>query len=121
MASILVLDDVMDAAILVQRILEKKGHVVHVFSDEDQSLVFVRENRVDLAIVDMKLRKMEGIEVMAEIKKLRPEIQVILMTGFPTRESAAKAMKLGAFAYCIKPVDKEDLEKTVARALADTR
>lgn len=119
MASILVLDDVMDAAVLVQRILEKKGHEVHVFSDEDQSLVFVRENRVDLAIIDMKLRKMEGIEVMSEMKKLRPEIRVILMTGFPTRESAAEAMKLGAFAYSIKPVDKEELEKTVARALAD--
>ncbi len=118
MSSILVLDDVEDAAILVGRILKKKGHTVHLFSDEDEALSFAKNNELDLAILDMTLRKMDGVEVLAELKRIQPAIKTIMLTGYPTAESARRCRKEGAGAYCIKPVDKHELEATVAEVLA---
>lgn len=117
MAKILVVDDVLDAGILIQRILEKKGHEVQVFTDEDQALSHAKDNRFDLVILDMKLRKMEGTEVLLELKKTQPEIQSIFLTGYPTMDTARRARELGATAYCVKPVDKEEIEAKVAEAL----
>lgn len=120
MAEILVLDDVEDAAVLIKKILEKKGHQVMVFTDEDLALRHVREgNPVDLAILDLKLRKMEGTEVLAELKKYLPAIRAIIMTGYPTVETASQALNLGAAAYCVKPIDKTELEDKVAEVLTE--
>lgn len=118
MAQILVLDDVIDAAIMVQKILERKGHEVHVFSDEDEALRFIDKHPVELAILDVKLRKMDGIDVLVEIKKRRPSTGVIILTGFPTIGSAEQALKMGAAAYCAKPIDKGELERKVNEALS---
>jgi DNA-binding response OmpR family regulator len=117
-ARIMVVDDVREAAVVVQRILIKKGHEVTVFTDEDEALRHAAAEVVDLAIIDAKLRKTEGFEVMAELKKLRPAAQAILLTGFPTAEGECRALALGAAAYCSKPIDKEELEGRVAAALA---
>ena len=69
MAEILTLDDVLDATILVGKILKKKGHVVHTFTEEDEAIAFARHHPIDLAILDIKLKKMSGIEVLAILKK----------------------------------------------------
>ena len=119
MAQILVVDDVLDAGILIQRILEKKGHEVHVFTDEDKALSYAEDNQLDLAILDLKLRKMEGTEVLIELKKLQPTIKAVFLTGYPTMDTARRARELGAAAYCIKPVDKKELETKVAEALKE--
>ncbi|MFZ5775422.1 MAG: response regulator [Thermodesulfobacteriota bacterium] len=118
MALILVLDDVADAGAMVRKILQRKGHEVRVFSDEDEALRFAAANAIDLAILDMKLRKMEGTEVLAELRKLHPELPVIMLTGFPTKTAASQAMALGALAYCAKPIDKGDLERIVEGAIS---
>ena len=117
MARILVLDDVLDAGILIQRILQKKGHVVHVFRDEDEALRFTEKNPVDLAILDMNLRKMNGLDVLAEMQKSLPRLSAIMLTGLPDVDMARQAFALGAVAYCAKPIDKDRLEERVAEAL----
>ena len=119
MARILVLDDVLDAGILIQRILQKKGHVVHVFRDEDEALRFTEKNPVDLAILDMNLRKMDGLDVLAEMQKSLPRLSAIMLTGLPDVDMARQAFALGAVAYCAKPIDKERLEERVAQALLE--
>lgn len=117
MSNILVLDDVEDAAVLVSRILEKKGHTVHLFVDEDEALSYAKTRDFDLAILDMKLRKMDGIEVLAELKRIQPDIKAIMLTGYPTAQAALRSEKQGASAYCVKPIDKRELEQTVAKVL----
>ena len=117
MARILVLDDVLDAGILIQRILERKGHVVEVFHDEDEALRFTEKNPVDLAILDMNLRKMDGLSVLGEMRKALPRLQAIMLTGLPDVDLAKQAFAQGAVAYCAKPIDKERLEERVAEAL----
>jgi len=118
MAHILVLDDVVDAGILLKRILERKGHKVSVFSEEEEALSFVSGSDVELAILDIKLKKMTGVEVLEEMKKLLPELKVIMLTGYPTLETARESLKHGANEYCVKPIDKEELESKVEDVLA---
>ena len=117
MAKVLVLDDVFDAVNLIKRILEMAGHEVTGFTEEEEALKFVKDNQVDLAILDIKLKKMTGVEVLAEIKKSAPSVRAIMLTGYPTVETAQASLKLGANEYCVKPIDNEELERKVARVL----
>ena len=117
MANILVLDDVLDAGNLIKRILQKKGHHVFVFTEEEEALNHARSSDVDLAILDIKLKKMNGVEVLEELKKIDPAIRAIMLTGYPTIETARESLKLGAAEYCVKPIDKDELEDKVAGVL----
>jgi DNA-binding NtrC family response regulator len=118
MKNILVLDDVLDAGIMIKRILERQGHGVAVFTEEEEALVFLRLHPVEVAILDIRLKKMSGIAMLQEVKRISPSTRVIMLTGYPTLETARQARQLGAFDYCIKPIDKKDLEDKVANALA---
>ncbi|MBM9604996.1 response regulator [Desulfopila inferna] len=118
MAEILALDDVLDAVILVKKILSRQGHNVRTFTEEDEAIDYVRDHHVDLAILDIKLKKMSGVQVLAEMIKIRPDIKVIMLTGYPTIETAREAMELGAGEYCVKPIDKKELEDKAAEVLA---
>ncbi len=118
MAEILTLDDVLDATVLVGKILKKKGHVVHTFTEEDAAIAFARQHPVDLAILDIKLKKMSGIEVLAILKEDNPSMRAIMLTGYPTVETAREAISLGADEYCVKPIDRAELEEKVDKVLA---
>jgi len=120
MANILVLDDVLDATILVKKILEKKGHEVVTFTEEEEALTFTKSNQIDLAIIDIKLKKMSGVEVLDELKKIAPSLHVMMLTGYPTLETARESLKLGADEYCVKPIDKDELEEKVEMILQKT-
>jgi DNA-binding NtrC family response regulator len=117
MGDILVLDDVMDAGVMIKRILERRGHQVAVFTEEVEALEHVRSHHIEVAILDIRLKKMSGVKILEEIKKHSPHIRVIMLTGYPTLETARQAQQLGAFDYCIKPIDKDELEEKVASAL----
>lgn len=119
MAKILVLDDVLDAVNLIKRILQRKGHEVFTFTEEEDALNFAKDNKVDLAILDIKLKKISGVEVLEELKKNSPSIRAIMLTGYPTIETARESLNLGASEYCVKPIDKDELEEKVAEVLKD--
>jgi DNA-binding NtrC family response regulator len=117
MAEILVLDDVLDAAVLIEKILTKKGHLVYTFTEEDAAIEFAGKIAVDLAILDIKLQKMSGVEVLARLKRIQPGMHAIMLTGFPTVETAREAINLGADEYCVKPIDRRELEDKVEKVL----
>ena len=119
MANILVLDDVLDAGNLLKRILKLSGHQVAVFTEEEDALNHAKTNNISLAILDIKLKKMNGVEVLEELKKIDPTIKAIMLTGYPTMETAQKSLALGASEYCIKPIDKDELEEKVEKVLAE--
>ncbi|MFH7319400.1 response regulator [Desulfurivibrio sp. D14AmB] len=118
MAEILVLDDVPDVGVMIRRILSRKGHQVHVYSDEEPALAHVRATPPQLAILDIKLKKMSGVEVLEEIKKINPGVRVMMLTGYPTLETAKLSLELGADEYCIKPIDIDELEEKTGQILA---
>ncbi|GAB7079922.1 response regulator [Megalodesulfovibrio paquesii] len=118
MANIIVLDDVADAGVLIKRILERKGHAVTSFTEEEEALAFATKQKPQLAILDIKLKKMTGVEVLDELKKIDAGIKVIMLTGYPTLETARESVRLGADEYCVKPIDKDELELKVEEVLA---
>ncbi len=114
MANIIVLDDVLDAGEMIKRILERKGHSVDVFTEEHEALEYVQKNSVHLAILDIKLKKMSGVDVLKELRQVSPQTEVLMLTGYPTLETAREALNLGAKEYLVKPIDKNELEEKVA-------
>jgi DNA-binding NtrC family response regulator len=120
MARILVLDDVPDAVNMLKRILEGDGHTVFAFTDEGAALDFIARNSVQLAILDIKLKKMSGIEVLEAVKRISPAIRVIMLTAYPTPETSRESIRLGAADYCVKPIDADELEAKVSQVLGST-
>ena len=120
MATVLVLDDIIDAVNLVKRVLEAAGHEVFGFTDENDALGFVKKYSVDLAILDIKLKHKTGVDILAEIKKIAPATRAIILTAYPTVETTRESFRLGASEYCTKPIDNEVLEQTVAKVLSSS-
>ncbi len=81
-----------------------------------EAMARVAEHDYDMLILDIKMPKMNGIEVLQRVKETHPDIDVIMITGLHEIDTAVKAMKLGAFDYLPKPFDPEELELVVARA-----
>ena len=101
----------------MKRILESGGHEVFPFTDEGKALDFLTRSRVDLAILDIRLKKMSGLDVLENIKKSHPATRVMMLTGHPTAQTLAESKRLGASEYCVKPIDTHELEKKVAAVL----
>ena len=120
MAIVATLDDVYDEGILIQRILKRKGHTVHPFTEEEDFLSFIKKEPIDMAILDLKLKKLSGVEVLEETKKISPAIKVIMLTGYPTIETAQQCLQLGADEYLVKPIDIYELEDKVEAVLGMT-
>lgn len=117
MAEILTLDDVQDATVLIGKILSKRGHNVHTFTEEDDAINYAKNNKVELAILDIKLKKMSGVEVLAMLKQSTPDMSAIMLTGYPAVETAREAISIGADEYCVKPIDRDELEEKVEKVL----
>jgi flavin reductase (DIM6/NTAB) family NADH-FMN oxidoreductase RutF len=94
MAEILVLDDVQEAVDAVRKVLERRGYEVVGFTDEDAAIDYVNNHPVDLAILDIKLKKMDGVQVLGKLKEIQPTIKVIMLTGYPTHATVEEAMGL---------------------------
>jgi DNA-binding NtrC family response regulator len=113
---ILVVDD---EEIVIQsclRVLSGGGYQIDAARDGREALRAIGENGYDVVILDIKMPKMDGMEVLRRVKEAHPDIDVIMITGLHEIETAVQAMKLGAFDYLPKPFDPEELEMVVARA-----
>lgn len=117
MANILVLDDKLDFTLLVDRVLQPRGYTVFTFTDEEEAIAFAQSTSVDLAILDIRMKRMSGLEVLAELKQINQAMHAILITGYPTSETARRAEELGADQYCIKPIGVDEIERRVASIL----
>jgi DNA-binding NtrC family response regulator len=117
MAKILVLDDEKDACDLIARVLGP-SHQVVAFTEEESALEYVRDHEVDLAILDIKLKKMSGVDVLASLRKIRPQAKAIMLTGYPTVQTAEESITRGAYDYLTKPLDIDQLEEKVRQVLS---
>ncbi|WP_084057199.1 response regulator [Desulfacinum hydrothermale] len=119
MARILVLDDEKDACRLMQRVLSAMGHQVLVFTGSAEARAWLEDNEPDLALLDIKLREDNGLSVLRLLRSRWPAAKVIMITGFPSAETAREATRLGIEDYLVKPVEIEDLEYRVNSALGE--
>jgi len=117
MAEILVVDDDRGMREFLEIMLTQEGHGVRCASDGKKALEICRKHKFDLAITDLKMPKVDGIDFLKGVKELSPETMVILITAYASGGTAVTAMKEGAYDYLEKNFDIEDLKKIVRDAL----
>jgi len=115
--TILVIEDEAPQLRTLTGFLKKQGFVVIWSTSGIEGLRKTREQSVDLVLTDYQMPGKNGLETLMEIKTINPEIAVILMTAHGTEEIAVQAMKEGAFDYLTKPIDLDELEMVVRKAL----
>lgn len=119
MSKILIVED--EAAIrrVLVKILSEENDSYQVDEAEDgvAGLEKIKNNDYDLVLCDIKMPKMDGVEVLEEVKKIKPEIPMVMISGHGDMETAIQTMRLGAFDYISKPPDLNRLLNTVRNAL----
>lgn len=113
---ILVVDDEAIILKIINEELINEGYEVDTASDGEEASIKIKQKKYDLVILDNKMPKKSGIDVLKEIKDIKPNIIVIMMTAFGTINNAVEAMKLGAFDYITKPFENNDLIYKVKQA-----
>jgi DNA-binding NtrC family response regulator len=114
----LVDDEVPFVETMIKRLNKRNLSVLSAFSGQEALDKLGKETRVDVVILDVKMPGMDGIETLREIKRAHPLMEVIMLTGHATVESAIEGMKLGAFDYLMKPCDIDQLVAKVQEAKA---
>lgn len=114
--NILLVDDEKDFVEILAMRLEEAGENVTPAYDGRMCLDILEKESIDVVILDIKMPGMDGIQTLRKIKILHPLVEVILLTGHGTTETAITGMKLGAFDYLLKPADFDDLKEKLAGA-----
>jgi two-component system nitrogen regulation response regulator GlnG len=96
--------------------LKKQGFTVDLAEDGKQALSMIRSNRYDLAVLDIKMPGLQGLELLTKVQEEFPETLVIIMTAESTMENAVAAMKNGAYDYLTKPFDLDALDAIILKA-----
>lgn len=114
--NILVVDDELLIRDLLYDFLETKGYAVHLAENGRQAVEMIDNVDFQVALLDLKMPEKSGLEVMEIIVEKKPYVPVILMTAFPSLDSAIESVKLGAFEYLIKPFKISMLEDVARKA-----
>jgi len=117
MSDILLVDDEKSVSKTISIFLQKEGYRVEEASNGKEALEKMKTKFFDLVITDLKMKPIDGMEMLRETKRINPMTEVIVMTAFSTVESGVEAMKLGAYDYIQKPFDKDEFVILVAKAL----
>ncbi len=116
-AKILVVDDDKIVLRAVTEILQREGYQVVAIDDAVEGLAASKDPSFDVAVLDIKMPNLSGMDLLKAFKQQRPDVEVIMMTAFATVETAVEAVKAGAYDYLTKPFENiDDLSLTVAKA-----
>ncbi len=118
MAKILIVDDDQGMREFLEILLAREGYDVALASGGKEAIGLCKKHKFDLAITDLKMPKVDGIDVLKTIREISPETMVILITAFASGETALAAMKEGAHDYLEKNFDVEDLKTVIKDALS---
>ncbi len=114
---VLLVDDETGFLDVLQKRMRKRGLDVTIASSGTEGIQVLRKSDFDVAILDLKLDDMDGIEVLEIFKKMVPELPVIMLTGHGSEQAARDGMEHGAYDYLLKPCDLEDLLSKIAQAV----
>ncbi|NJN70540.1 MAG: sigma-54-dependent Fis family transcriptional regulator [Nitrospira sp.] len=117
--AILVVDDDADMRELAYDMLKDRGHQVNTAGSGEEALKQLAEADYAVVLTDLRMKGMEGLELLGRIKRMYPDINVILMTAFGSVETAVEAMKHGASDYLTKPVKKDELVRVIERVVRE--
>ncbi|WP_432734864.1 response regulator [Maridesulfovibrio sp. FT414] len=114
--SILILDDEPIVSKRLHPALEKKGYEVESFVDSSKALERIHERNFDIVVTDLKMDGVDGMQFMTEVKKLSPETEVIIITGFATMETAKESIRKGIFDFLAKPFKLGEIQEVISQA-----
>src|SRR5512146_2013667 len=115
---LLIVDDELGVRDSLSKWFHEEGYDVATAENASEALSKLAASRCDLALVDIKMRGTDGIELQRRMKEVDPELLVIIMTGYASVETAVAALKNGAYDYVTKPLDPDDISHQVQKALA---
>src|SRR5258706_6849710 len=114
---ILAVDDDAIACQLLQEVLQKEGYQVSTATSGQEAIRLAQEVPFDLAILDIRMPDLSGIDVLKVLKRLNAQVPVLMTTAYSSMQTAIEATRLGAYDYLSKPCKIEELLLTVRRAL----
>lgn len=113
---VLAVDDEPDLLDLLVKRLNRKGFKAIGVSSAEEAIPLLKRDVFDVAIYDIRMEEMDGLELLTETKQIQPEIEVIMLTGHGTIDTAIDAMKRGAYDYLTKPYQLKELEAIILKA-----
>ncbi|MDN5322111.1 MAG: hypothetical protein PWQ67_565 [Clostridia bacterium] len=114
---ILVVDDEKDFRELLVKRLNRKNYSASGANSGEKALEFLAKEVFDLALIDLRMPGMDGLELLSRIRESQPEMEVVVLTGHGSTESAVEAMKRGAYDYLTKPADLTELQVLLDKAM----
>ncbi len=120
-AKILVIEDEAEVRESYKDMFALFGHEVEAVSNGREGLSLINKTDYDVVVTDLNMPEMDGLEVLRYIKKRKPYIEVIVITGFATLENAIQAMKVGAYDYFTKPVDIDHVRIVLTKCIQQIR
>ena len=121
-ANILVVEDDNSTRIILTTLLEDEGYHVNAYPTAEGALNhIITESPVDVVISDLRLPDSSGLQILWALKKINPDVALILITGHASLETSIEAVNEGAFAYHVKPLDIDALKSSVRNALRQMR
>ncbi|MCF8092975.1 MAG: response regulator [Desulfotignum sp.] len=116
---VLLVDDEKDFLDIMSERMQARGMTVKTADSADKALAMLENESFDAIVMDFKMPGMDGIQALKNIKTQKPELQIILLTGYATVEKTVEAMKIGATDLLEKPADLEALAAKIKQAKAD--
>ena len=118
---LLIVDDELSVRDSLGKWFREEGYEIGTAESASEALTRMAENKWDLALLDIKMRGTDGIELQRRLHEMDPELIVIMMTGYASVETAVTALKNGAYDYVSKPLDPDEIAHLVKKALAHRR
>jgi two-component system, response regulator RegA len=116
---VLLVDDEKDFLEIMSERMEARGMIVTTATTAEEALAFIEKKAFDAIVMDFQMPGMDGMEALKTIKDDKPELQIILLTGYATVEKTVEAMKVGATDFLEKPADIEALSEKIKKAKAE--
>jgi DNA-binding NtrC family response regulator len=116
-ARILVIDDDENIRKVLATILEDEGYIVETAETAKKGIEKSEKAFYNLALIDIRLPDMEGIELLSKLRNTKPKMRKIIVTGYPTLQNAVAAVNKGADAYVMKPFEVEKILQTIREQL----
>ncbi len=117
MKKILIVDDEFNMRLVLEAMLKKEGYNVASASDGAEALKIIREDEISVVVTDLKMPKIDGMELLRRIRENDPSVPVIIITAHGTVSNAVDALKQGAFDYITKPFEQDDLKNVISKAV----
>ncbi|HKD91335.1 MAG TPA: response regulator, partial [Terriglobales bacterium] len=120
-AKILVVDDEPNILLTLTAILQHEGYEIESATGGEEAIASVRRHHYDVVLTDLKMPRVDGLDVLDEVRRSSPQTVTLMMTGYAALDSAVEAVQRGAYEYLMKPVEIADLKLAVQRSLERKR